>query len=70
MTKHEELRKLLDNLNTMERHEASRIVTEILKYIMDTIQPERSKREDFECDFCQGKCKCGLRQKNIKDAVL
>lgn len=26
-------------------------------------QPERSKREDSECDFCKGDCKCLLRQK-------
>jgi hypothetical protein len=55
MNKHDELRNKLDILNEMARSEAFSVVTEILKYIMDSIQPERSKREDSEygakCDF-------------------
>jgi hypothetical protein len=47
MNKHDELRNKLDGLNEMGRAEASSVVTEILKYVMDSIQPERSKREDF-----------------------
>lgn len=35
----------------MERGEASKVVTECLKYLMDHIQPERSKREDCEKGF-------------------
>lgn len=39
---------------------------------MPSMQPERSKPEDSECDFCKGNCKCQLRQKNnitIKKSV-
>lgn len=59
---HDELRKKLDILNDIERGEASRIVTECLKYIMDHIQPERSKREDSFEEFCEwgSKGKFGL----------
>jgi hypothetical protein len=46
MNKHDELRSRLDIIDNMERGEASRTVTEILKYFMDSIRPERSKRED------------------------
>ncbi len=34
------------------------------KDMLKNNQPERSKREDSECDFCKGDCKCLLRQKN------
>lgn len=45
--KWKEFRNNLDNLNNMERCAASMFITELLKEIMDHIQPERSKREDF-----------------------
>jgi hypothetical protein len=34
------------------------------KHAYFSLQPERSKREDSECDFCKGDCKCLLKQKN------
>ena len=38
MNDHEELRKKLDSLNGMLRGEASEVVTEVLKYLMDSIK--------------------------------
>lgn len=46
MNRHDELRKKLDELNFMFRSEAVLFITEILKYIMDTIQPERTSGKD------------------------
>lgn len=47
--------------------EQKRICQEYRKLTDDyheKLDAERSKREDSECDFCEGNCKCGLRQKN------
>lgn len=43
----------------------------------ENIHPEPSKREDSECDLCNGDCKCFLRYKkplvisrNVKNEVI
>lgn len=48
--KRKEYLKILEELNNMERGEASRKVTEILQFILNSYQPERSKREDSSND--------------------
>ena len=40
MTKHDELRALLDRLNSTDHKDAAKIVTEVLKYLMDSMKLE------------------------------
>lgn len=46
--KHEELRQKLNFINDLSHSAGNALVKECLIYLMDNIQPKRSKREDTE----------------------
>lgn len=48
--RHKELRKKLDCLNVMMRNDGAQLVTEVLKYLMDCVDPKNYgwKAKDHE----------------------
>ncbi len=51
MNKHEELRLKLEGISN-GKPDAHKVIMDVLKYLMDLNQPERSKREDH-CPECK-----------------